>query len=90
MSETTTLDFRNWKMDDSDLARAFNKGSDARILGFSDEDNPYQENTPHNLFWIRGYHDADIYWGTDPCVKWPVFKLPSMIYQFDTSSDDDD
>ena len=59
-------------------ARAFNRGSDARLAGRPLSANPYPA-TPEDgrqwQNWRYGWQHADASWGLD--AKWPVKELPN-------------
>ncbi len=65
---------RKWGM----LARAFNRGSDARLRGEPAHANPYPEGEPPHLLWRQGWQDVDLYWGAD--ARWPVTPLAPVEY----------
>lgn len=46
-------------------ARAFNRGSDARLAGVPLNQNPYPSDTPDRTAWLRGWIDADMFWGIE-------------------------
>lgn len=60
------------------MARAFNRGCDARIAGMSLSANPYNlvERPECWLQWRLGYKDVDRYWGRN--ALWHVRPLPRL------------
>jgi hypothetical protein len=59
-----------------DAARAFNRGSDARLAGRSIGANPYRGDGFYADSWRRGWQDVDRYWGSWVERRWPVRPLP--------------
>lgn len=60
------------------MRRAFNKGSDARINGFSLALSPYEAGTPEDFNWRYGWTDVHRHWGA--YAKHPVPPLPFVPF----------
>lgn len=56
---------------------AFNKGSDARVMGIPLGSDPYSRNSILTQAWRQGWHDVDMHWGE--WARWPVKKLPEVV-----------
>ena len=61
------------------LALAFNRGSDARLLGRSRLANPYAPPTSALArAWDHGWHHVQSHWGHGACGRWKVSPLPLL------------
>jgi ribosome modulation factor len=71
-SASGTRDFSG----DSECARAFGRGCDARYRGRSVRSNPYTSTGQRTEYmaWQDGWRHCDRNWGID--AKWPVATLP--------------
>lgn len=65
--------------EDSEYARAFNQGSDARISGLpvSSNPTPVSFNQPVHVAWKLGWDHVDRYWACD-ALNWAVLPLPRV------------
>lgn len=61
-------------------ARAYNKGSDARLAGAMLESNPYEAGTTLAASWRQGWQDVHERWGCAVCGRWRVDPLPPIEY----------
>ena len=64
----------------SQQALAFSLGSQARLDGLSEYDNPYHDSDKgrrsQRTYWRDGYRDVERFWGH--WAQWPVQKLPAI------------
>lgn len=62
----------------TDSARAFNRGSDARLAGQPLLTNPYHDtDILMRRTWDEGWRFTDRNWGRD--AHWPVRRLPDVM-----------
>lgn len=62
---------------DEDYRHAFNVGSDARLRGASQSDNPYPwAEMDLRCAWRRGWHDVHVNWGLE--ALWPIRELVAV------------
>ena len=64
----------------TETSRAFNRGSDARLMGLSRACNPHHGWREASLHasWNSGWSDADQWWGKWVRGRWPVKRLPQV------------
>jgi hypothetical protein len=64
--------------DNTELAQAFNLGSDARCKGLEKNSNPYDSAAEWQewLSWRKGWDDANDNWGSEDTRRWPIRFLP--------------
>jgi hypothetical protein len=55
------------------LARSFNEGSDARLMGINQSACYYKHDKALKTWWNLGWDHCDKEWGLD--AKWPVQPL---------------
>lgn len=67
------------------LARAFNEGSDARLMGISQQACFYKHDKNLKTYWNLGWDDCDKFWSTE--AKWPTQPLKEIPRQRKKSSD---
>lgn len=65
-----------WESETERRAKAFNKGSDARIAGRSLMTNPYPVEGSLTDYWIQGWKDVNNNWGL--WARWPVMSIPDV------------
>jgi ribosome modulation factor len=58
------------------LARAFNRGSDARLAGLPRSANPYPHDDPCRALWRQGWQDVATWWAVE--ALWPHADLPEV------------
>lgn len=64
-----------------EIARAFNKGCDARLNGASKDCNPYSACFAESAMyhgWRRGWLHVHDQWGKDVKRKWFYWRLPVL------------
>lgn len=64
--------------DKTRLARAFNAGADARILGRPLTANPYRDESLSRQ-WQAGWRHCNAYYARDVEGRWPVRRLPRVL-----------
>lgn len=59
-------------------AKAFNEGSDARIIGIPRSFNPYKEGSDMNSKWREGWNNVDIHWCDWDPMRLATHPLPPV------------
>lgn len=60
----------------SPLAKAFNLGANARLMGLPVDACPKHEDFNWGHYWRMGWHDVDRNWGSK--ARWPILMLPEI------------
>ncbi len=55
--------------------RAFNRGSDDRLLGVPKHHNPYGDDRELARSWQEGWRHAQLHWGDEVNERWPYLRL---------------
>lgn len=61
------------------IARAFNEGSDARLMGISQKACYYKHDKVLKTYWMLGWSDVENNYGQE--AKWPVQPLREIPKQ---------
>ena len=65
---------------ETEISMAFNRGSDARLMGWPATANPYLAGTTLYDTWRRGWADCDQHWGAwARAFGWRCLPLPRVI-----------
>lgn len=69
----------NEEQEETDFARAFGEGCDARLAGEPLWLNPYSPGTRQYYRWRLGWNDVDLHWGTWVKGRWRYAPLTEVL-----------